>query len=110
LVAAGFLLWSAGRALDVLVNDGDSNLQAATIAFTGLTVSVMIVGGANWRVWGTPSGTVAASLGLWAVWLVSAARLALRGKSVRLTSALDFVAAALLVVIVLSVQWAVPFS
>jgi hypothetical protein len=110
LVAAGLLLWSAGRGFDVLLGDGDSNLPAAAVAFAGLTVSVIIVGGANWQVWGSPAGTVAASLGLWAVWLVSAARLVLREKSVRLVSVLDFVAAALLVVIALSVQWVLPFS
>lgn len=110
LVAAGFLLWSAGQALDVLVGDREDNVRAAAIAFAGLTAAAVVVGGVNGRVWGTPSGTVAASLGLWAVWLMSAARLVWRDKSTRLTAVLDLLTVTLMLVIALSVQWAWPFD
>ncbi len=110
LAAAGFLLWSAGQALDVLVGDREDNVRAAAIAFAGLTTAAVVVGGVNGRVWGTPSGTVAASLGLWAVWLMSAARLVWRDKSTRLTAVLDLLTVTLMLVIALSVQWAWPFD
>jgi hypothetical protein len=49
-------------------------------------------------------------LNLAALWLISSARLVLGRKSVRLTSALDLLLAALLVGLALSVHWALPFS
>jgi hypothetical protein len=110
LVAAGLGLWSAGRGLGVLVSDRKDNLRAATVAFAGLTANVLVVVGVTWRVWGTPGGTGTASVGLLAAWLASAARLVLHRQSVRLTGVLDLLVAALLVVIALSVQWALPFG
>jgi hypothetical protein len=108
LVAAGLVLWSAGQALDVLLGDREDNFKAAVVAWAGLTVSVVVVGGVNWRVWGTPLGTVTATLGLWAAWLVSAARLVF--KSARLAGMLDWLAAVLLVEIALSFQWTWPLG
>jgi hypothetical protein len=108
LVAAGLVVWSAGQALDVLAGDREDNFKATVVACAGLTVSVVVVGGVNWRIWGTPVGTVTATLGLWAAWLVSAARLVF--KSVRLAGVLDWLAAVLLVEIALSVQWTWPLG
>lgn len=110
LVVAGLMLWSAGRTLDVWVGDREDNVSSAAIAFAGLTIGVVMVGGANWRVWGTPSGTVTASLALWAVWLIVAARMILRGKSVWLTGTLDLLATALMVMVALNIQWVWPFG
>jgi hypothetical protein len=110
LVAAGLGLWSAGQGLDVLLGGREDNLRAATVAFAGLTVSVVVVGGANWRVWGTPGGVDAASVSLLAAWLTSAARLILGYQSVRLISVLDLLVGILLVVIALNVQWTLPFD
>lgn len=110
LVAAGLGLWSAGQGLGVLVGHRKDNRPAAAMAFAGLTASVVVVGGVNWRLWGTPVGAVTASLGLLASWLVSAARPVLHRKSIRLAGALDLLVALLLVGVGLSVQWALPFD
>jgi hypothetical protein len=110
LVAAGLAVWSAGQSLDVLVGDRQDNVRAAAAAFTALTLSVLVVGGTNWRVRGTPGGTSTAAAGLMAVWLVEVARFVLGRKSDRLASALDLTTAAVLVAIALRVQWALPFG
>ncbi len=110
LVAAGLAVWSAGQSLDMLVGDREDNVRAAAAAFTALTLSALVVGGMNWRAWGTPGGTSTAAVDLMAVWLVGAARFVLGRKSSRLACALDLTAATLLVTTALSVQWALPFG
>jgi hypothetical protein len=117
LVAAGIALWAAGQGLNALLANRKTDRLAAVVAFAGLTMNLVVVGWVNWRVWGTPMGTAVASqngqsapLNLTALWLVSAAGLVLGQRSVRLTSALDLLLAALLVGLALSVHWALPFS
>jgi hypothetical protein len=117
LIAAGIALWAAGQGLDALRANRKMDRLAAAVAFAGLTANLVVVGWVNWRVWGTPIGTAVASqnaqsapLNLTALWLVSAAGLVLGRRSVRLTSALDLLLAALLVGLALSVHWALPFS
>jgi hypothetical protein len=117
LVAAGIALWAAGQGLNALLANRKMDRLAAAVAFAGLTMNLVVVGWVNWRVWGTPIGMAVASqnaqsapLKLTALWLVSAASLVLGRKSVRLTSALDLLLAALLVGLALSVHWALPFS
>ena len=110
LVAAGLTLWSAGQGLGVLIGVRRNNRRAATVAFVGLTVSVVVVGMTNWRVWGTPVGTVAAAVCLPAAWLLGASRLVLSRKSAWLVSLLDLLVAGLLVAIASSVRWTLPFS
>lgn len=110
LLASALALWSAGQGLDVLLGAKSDSHRAAAVAFAGLTVSVVVVGWLNWRVWGTPGGTLAAPLGLLAVWLISAARLVLHQQSAWLSSTLDLLAATLLVVIALRVEWTLPFG
>ena len=117
LVAAGIALWAAGQGLNAVVANRKTDRCAATVALAGLTMNLVIVGWVNWRVWGTPLGTAmasqnahSASLNLTALWLVGAASLILGRKSLRLTSALDLLTAALLVGLALSASWALPFS
>jgi hypothetical protein len=116
LVSAGLGLWSAGQGLNVLAKIKMDNRWPATAVFVGLAMSIVVIGGVNWRVWGSPGGMGAGGtslpsgfLDLVAVWLVSAARQVWHG-SPRLTSTLDLLAAALLVGISVSVQWVLPFS
>ncbi len=117
LVAAGLGLWAAGQELDALTEDQEAYRWAPTVAFAGLTATVVVVGGVNWRVWGTPgglagdgSGSYSGFLGLLAVWLIGVAGLVLQRRAVRFVSALGLLAAALLVGIALNVQWTLPFS
>jgi hypothetical protein len=101
LATAGLGLWAAGRRLDALI--------------AALALTVVVVAGVNWRVWGTPSGAAVASpgsqdefLNLLAVWLFSATSLVLGGRWVRLADVLELLAAALLVRTALTVQWTMP--
>jgi hypothetical protein len=116
LASAGLGLWSAGQGLNVLVKQRTDNWWPAAVVFGGLTTSVVVIGGVNWRVWGSPGGADIAGpslpggfLSLAAVWLISAARQVWH-SSPRLASVLDLLAAAFLVGISLSVQWVLPFS
>jgi hypothetical protein len=109
LVSAGLALWSLGQALDVLFKARADNARAATIAFVGLTVSIVATAGVNWRVWGTPNGTISAVLALWAAWLMSATGLLWR-RSAWFSSALDGLVALVVTVVALSAQWNWPFA
>jgi hypothetical protein len=115
LATAGLGLWAAGRRLDALILGQDVDRWAAGIAFAALALTVVVVAGVNWRVWGTPSGAAVASpgsqdefLNLLAVWLFSATSLVLGGRWVRLADVLELLAAALLVRTALTVQWTMP--
>jgi putative Mn2+ efflux pump MntP len=105
LFTTGLVLWSTGQNLTVLAEGKSVSPETAVIVFVGLTLSVATVTGVNWRIWGNPIGTLAASLGLLAVWLIYAARIVLQHKPPWLTSAVELVAVVLLIVIALSVQW-----
>jgi hypothetical protein len=109
LVAAGVGLWGAGEALNGLTVDRRADRWPSLVAMAGLTATVVIVGGVNWRVWGTP-GAHSEFLGLLAVWTMGAAGLVLRARAARFVSALGVVAGAALVGIALSVQWTMPFG
>ncbi len=110
LAAAGLALWSLGQALDVLLEARADNSRAAAIAFAGLTVSIVVVVGVNWRVWGTPGGTmISAVLTLWAAWLMSATRLLWR-RFAWFSGALDGLVAIVVTVVALSVRWTWPFG
>jgi hypothetical protein len=86
-------------------------------AFVGLTATVLTIVGINWRVWGTPFGSVqpprgTASIGLAlsAAWLLGVACLALRRRFARGSAILALLNAALLVLIASSVHWHLPFD
>ncbi len=117
LVAAGLGLWSAGQALDVLAKVKKEEQASLAAVSVGLTLNLMLVGGVNWRVWGTVSGASApwpdlpnGFLHLSALWLISATGLVLRRRSARLANLLVLLAATLLVGTALSVRWILPFS
>jgi hypothetical protein len=117
LVAAGLALWAAGQELDAAATDEDAYRWALAVAFAGLTVTIVVVGDVNWRVWGTPGGLAvdtsssqAGFAGLLAVWLISAAGLVLQRRAKRFVSVLGLLAAALMVGIALNVQWTLPFG
>jgi len=117
LVAAGIALWAVGQRLNAVMANRRADRYTAAVALAALTMNLMLVGWVNWRVWGTPLGTAvasqnahSASLNLAALWLVGTAGLILGRKSLRLSSALDLLTAALLVGLALSVRWALPFS
>ncbi len=109
LASAGLALWSLGQALEVLLKARADNWRAAVIAFAGLTVSIVVVVGVNWRVWGTFGGTIPAVLVLWAAWLMSATRL-LWHRFVLLSSVLDGLVAVMVTVVALCTQWTWPFG
>ena len=114
LIAAGLGLWAMGQGLNALAKNSEASRWLPVIPCVGIAVNVVVVGGVNWRVWGTPGGTAAASQGgflvLFAVWLISAAGLILGQSSVRLARTLHFLAVVLLVGTALIVQWTLPFS
>jgi hypothetical protein len=117
LLAAGLGLWSAGQALDVLAQTKKEEQTSLMAVSVGLTLNLLLVGGVNWRVWGTVSGASApwpdlpnGFLHLSALWLISAAGLVLRNRSARLARVLTLLAATLLVGTALSVRWILPFS
>lgn len=109
LAVAGIALWSSGQALDVSLKARAGNVRAAAIVFAGLTVSVVLVAGVNWRIWGTPDGVISAVLALWAAWLMSATGLLWR-RFARFSSVLDGLVALVTTVVALSTQWTWPFS
>lgn len=117
LLPAGLGLWAAGQLLEGLMTGQRPGWWSGGIPFAGLTGSVAVIAVANWRMWGTPSGSVPGApgsrswfLGLVAVWLVSAASLVLGRRPVRLFSGLGFLAMTVLVIIALSVRWTLPFA
>jgi hypothetical protein len=109
LAAAGLALWSLGQAVDVSLKARADNAQAAAIVFVVLTLSVVMVAGVNWWIWGTPGGEISAVLTLWAAWLVSATGLLWR-RFARLSSVLDGLVALVTTVVALSTQWTWPFD
>lgn len=116
LATAGLGLWAAGTRLDALTLGQNVNHWTAGIAFVALAMTLAVVAGINWRVWGTPGGAAVASpdsqdefLNLFAAWLFGAASLVLGWRWARLADALELLAAALLVRVALTAQWTLPF-
>lgn len=109
LAVAGLALWSSGQALGVSLKARTDNTRAAAVVFAGLTLSIVMVAGINWWIWGTPGGTISAVLALWAAWLMSATGLLWR-RFVRFSSVLDGLVALVATVVALGTQWAWPFG
>jgi len=117
LVTTGLMLFSAGRILDEWIWQGAQRGRAFVVAFVGLTVTVLALLGTNWRVWGTPfgsvqppRGTMSVGLALLAAWLVGTTYLVLRHRLARGGGILVLLNAVLLVLITLSAHWHLPFD